>query len=390
MSRWDPAIRRYFIFRGLLSRVFLPILVIYMAAQGLSIAQIALVTVIGKIVSLVFEVPSGAAADTLGHKRALVISMLGQAVSSLLFIGGTLPWIIAGTVGYFVSGTLLTGTSEALFFEYIKSVGRQTEHLQLWGEGKSMSRILNLVAVFVGGVSYTISPILPFIICALQFSAAALCIAGFPSPKPIQSVAKKEGFVELLHHFPRAIKTIWSIPNVFWLTIMNALLIGAISGSNDFQQLIFNDLGATATFIGLVYSLKRVMSMTLNSYAHRLAKFGPTRIMTFCTAMLAAYAFLTPLISSFLLYTLIVLIASMIYGLLEVFFNDLLNQSIPSLSRATTLSVSNFATSAVGILSASLFGWVQLSVPQTYVVLGVAILLLSIFPLIRLAQTTKT
>ncbi len=389
MASWNPAIRRYFIFRGLLSRVFLPILVIFMADQGLDLGQIALVTVAGKVVSLIFEIPSGAIADTIGHRRALVISLLGQALAALLFLPGTLPWIMAGTVLYFLAGTLLTGTGEALFFEYIKSIGRETDHLKLWGEGKSMSRLLNLVAVFIGGASYALSPSLPFLICAAQFIAAAICINGFPSPPKSISVTQEEGFMQLLRHFPRALKSIWSVAFVFWLVVMNALLIGSISGTNDFQQLIFDHLGATTIFIGAVYAIKRVVSMILNSYAHRLATFGAVRIMTVCTVMLAAYAFLTPFISSFWLYGAVVLIASAIYGLLEVFFNDSLNKAIPSLSRATTISVANFATSAVGIGSALLFGSLHLPLPQLYAVLGMLIILCAIVPLIRLYQTQK-
>ncbi len=91
MKKWNSAIWRYFLFRGTLSRVYLPILVVYMLHQGMALEQIALVTVIGQVAALIFEIPSGAIADTLGHKRTLVIAMLGEAVAALLFIGGNAP-----------------------------------------------------------------------------------------------------------------------------------------------------------------------------------------------------------------------------------------------------------------------------------------------------------
>lgn len=82
--------KRYFLFRGLLSRVYLPILVLFMARHGLSLGAVASVIVIGQVTSFICEVPSGAIADTVGHRKTLVISLLGQATSALVFLGGRL------------------------------------------------------------------------------------------------------------------------------------------------------------------------------------------------------------------------------------------------------------------------------------------------------------
>lgn len=384
-NSWDPAILRYFIFRGTLSRVYLPILVIYMADMGLTLPQIAGITMAGKVASFFFEVPSGAVADTLGHRRTLVISQIGQALSCFFFLGGSLPWILVGTLTYFLFGSLLTGTGEALFFEYLKSKNKQSEHLKQLGEGKAFSRFFNMIAVFVGGASYALSPVLPFLICAVQFAVGAIVIAGFPAANAIKSIEKEEGFTTLLKHFPRAIKTIWQHRFVFWLVVLNAILIGSIGGTNDFQQLVFTHLGATTVFIGAVYAVKRVVAMVVASYAHRLAVIGPARVMLLCTILAVAYAMVTPLVSSFLIYGVVVLLASVVYSLIEVFFNDYLNQAIPSLSRATTISVANFATQGVGVLTASFFAWIHLPPAQIYAVLGAAILVFGAIPLLRIA-----
>lgn len=382
---WKDPATRYFLFRGFLSRMYLPILVIYMLDRGLSLPQIALITAAGQLASLIFEVPSGAIADTIGHRTTLVISLVGQALCALIFLGGNFTWILAASIGYYLFGSLMTGTSEALFFEYLKSIGREAEHLKLWGGGKSFARLINMFSVFVGGASYALSPSLPFIFCSVQFFAAALLISAFPHPKIITSVETREGFVQLLRHFPRALKTIWSRKTVFWLVVLNAILIGSIGGTNDFQQIIFTHLGATTTFVGFVYSAKRFVSMIMNSRAHKLAAIGPTKIMLLCTLLMVTYALVTPYVHSFLLYGLIVLMASCVYGLLEVLFNDFLNQAIPSISRATTISVSNFATAGVAILSASLFGWLHLPPEQTFTVLGIVILGTTLLPLVRLS-----
>ena len=115
LMRWRDPIGRYYFFRGLLGRVYLPILVIYMLNRGLSVGQVALISTLAFAASFIFEVPSGAIADHIGHRRTLIISLLGQALAALCYLGGTFPLILAGSVGYMTAGSLLTGTGEALF-----------------------------------------------------------------------------------------------------------------------------------------------------------------------------------------------------------------------------------------------------------------------------------
>ena len=385
----DPHIRKYWFFRGLLSRMYLPILVVYMVDQGLSLEQIALIVTVGWTVSLLFEVPSGAVADTVGHRNALVIAMVGQALSSFFFLGGTFAWILIATIGYFVSGSLLTGTGEALFFEYMKSNGKEEEHLRLSGEGKSFSRIFNMIAVFVGGASYVWHPFLPFILCAIQFFVAAYIISTFPSPRAVASVEKQEGFLAVAAHFPRALKTIWSYPFVFWLVLTHAFLVGIPFGTNDFQQIIFQSLGATTVFISLVYTTKRLLAMTLSNQVYRLKRLGAARVMFLCALLVLFYGLATPLVSSYVAYASVVLLLSTMYVIMEVLFNDLVNHRIPSLSRATTLSVANFARTIVSIIAAASFGWLSTSLPMSFAVVSVVGFLLCLYPINRLFTLEK-
>lgn len=387
--RWRDPIGRYYLFRGLLSRVYLPILVIFMAARGLSLEQIALIATLGAVTSFVFEVPSGAVADFLGHRLTLVISMIGQAVSALAFIGETFPWILFGTMSYYFFGSLLTGTGEALFFEYLKRQNRQDEHLKLSGEGKSFSRLLNIVSVVVGGATYAIHPALPFLICALQFVAAAWVISTFPAPPQITSVEKSEGLFAFTRHFPTAIKTTWQNPRLFWLTVVNALILGSVFGSADFQQLIFENLGATTLFIGVIYGLKRALGVIITARVHLVAKqFSPPEFMTMLAIILVLHYLLIPVASTPESLATIIFLATTIYSALEVAGNDYFNQIIDSQSRATTLSVSNFARTLVTTLVIASFGVFAhaFSIERIYPIIGLALAALLAVPLVMLRR----
>ena len=97
-------VKKYYVFRALLKRFILPILILYGLDRGLSLSELALIAAVGSVLSFVLEIPSGAIADRFGHRRTLVVSMLGQALSMLLYLGGSFWWILMGTALYFGFG----------------------------------------------------------------------------------------------------------------------------------------------------------------------------------------------------------------------------------------------------------------------------------------------
>ena len=389
LLRWRDPIGRYYFFRGLLGRVYLPIIVIYMLDRGLSVGQVALISTIAAAASFIFEVPSGAIADHLGHRRALIVSVCGQALAALSYLGGTFPWILVGSVGYMVAGSLMTVTGEALFYEYLKSLKRETEHLKLSGEGKSFSRIFNVVSVALGGLTYTIHPFLPFIICSVQYLLAALVISTFPDPKRRTSVEKTEGFLALLQHFPSAIKNIWREPRLFWLIAVNAMVIGVTFSMADFGQIIFQNLGATTAFIGGVYVLQRLLAILMSSRVHYLAKYlKPAQLMTVVPLIGLSHYLLIPVVGSPVALAIVSLLATVVYVTLEIASNDYMNQLIDGRSRATTLSVNNFTRGFVTIVTSATFGLLSLTITPEYVfaLIGIAQIIILIFPLIKLSR----
>jgi len=90
---WFDDIKKYFVFRASIKRFVWPILVIYMLDIGLSVSDVAVIAVCGHVVSLLLEIPSGMISDTLGHKKTLVLSLVGQALSMLLYLGGAF-WLL--------------------------------------------------------------------------------------------------------------------------------------------------------------------------------------------------------------------------------------------------------------------------------------------------------
>lgn len=387
MAKQHPDIRKYYIFRALLKRFVLPVLVVYAIDRGLSLEQIAVIAGSSTIASFLFEVPSGAIADAIGHRRALVFSMIGQAASMTLYLGGTFEWILAGSMLYFAAGTFMTGTSEALFYERVKALGLEAQHGKLYGRGKGFATAVSVVSMALAGIFYEILWYLPFFIGVAQYLIAAYIISTFGPAKETVSIAAKEGLLSFFSHFSSAAGEIWKNRKAFWLIIASAMIIGPLFGIGEFQQAIMSDLGMAATYIGLVYAGKRLLSIGVQGYIHTLADtLGAPRLTLLSAGLMTIHLVLVGMIRdpAHILFPLMV--GSVAWVGLEVATNDYLNKLLNTKSRATALSMNNLVRLIAQLGTLAIFGALATTAnaAQAYGVIGIVLVVLIVYPMIKL------
>lgn len=383
-------VRRYTLFRALIKRFILPILVVFMIDQGLSPAEIALITTLGTIVSFIFEVPSGSFSDTIGHKRSVILSMLGQAASMLCYLGGTFPWILAGSLLYWLSGTFMTGTAEALFYERLKKEGKEKEFAKYHGQGKGIANAVGIFSMIAAGFTYEIAWYLPFLIGALQFFVAAMIISKFTEPKEKVSVKKREGFSMFFSHFGETLKTIRKDRRIFWLMLTGASIAGPLYAMSDLQQALLTNAGVTATIIGIYYAGKRLLAVSSVSFIHKfMSRFSPTQTLAFFTVLGGATILLPTLYHLHIALTAAVVLGGAVTT--DIALVSYLNDIIPSSSRATILSAGNLFQNLVQVICAFTFGLITTLLPleNGFQIIGGGALLLGVFSLLMLQKNLK-
>lgn len=381
MKKLDD-IKKYYLFRASVKRFIVPILIVYMLDRGLSLQQIALVAFVGGLFSIIFEIPSGAVADALGHRKALVLSMIGQAFAMALYLGGTFWWIIIATSLYWFSGTLMTGTDKALFFERLKELGREDEHQKLSGRASSFAHMVGAMALLFSGVAYTFHSWIPFVIGIIQFSFAAILISTFGNKKDSISVKKTEGFWNLTHHFKEAFHTIKQTPLIIWIIIIYGISYGSFFASTEFHQVILKDVGLAIALFGLVYSLKRLVVMATAPFVHVFTKFlTPPKFLLINSLLFVMYFTLISITKKPFFIVIIFALGSFTHILASIAVNDYINKLISKGSRATTLSVKNMLVNIIKIISIAFFGWLFYfySTQKSFGVYGIILVLMLIF-----------
>jgi MFS family permease len=385
-------IKKYYLFRALIKRFILPIIVVYMLDRGLSLQQIALIALVGTLFSMIFEIPSGAVADALGHRKALVIAMIGQAISMVLYLGGTFWWILFATSLYWLSGTLMTGTDRALFFERLQELGRENEHQKLNGRATSFAHMVSAITLLFSSAAYVFYFWLPFVIGIIQLLAAAILISTFGNKKDLISVKKEEGFWKLTHHFKQAFSAIYQTPLLFWIIIIYGMIQGAFFATTEFHQIILKNIGLAVVLFGLVYSLKRLVVMIIAPFVHIFTKFlTPPKFLLINSLILVLYFFSIAITKNSFIIVTILFLGSCVYIMSSIAVNDYVNKLISEGSRATTLSVKNMVIGVVKIISIAFFGWLFsiVSIQNSFAVYGAIITMLFIITFPVLFKTYK-
>ncbi|MGZ8750595.1 MAG: MFS transporter, partial [Pseudonocardia sp.] len=111
-----------------------PLYALLFADTGLSDAQISVLFALWSAVGIVAEVPSGALADRVGRRTALVTGALVQAVGYacwVVFPG--FPGFAAGFVLWGLGSAFASGAQEALLHDGLAAVGAEAHYARVQG-----------------------------------------------------------------------------------------------------------------------------------------------------------------------------------------------------------------------------------------------------------------
>ncbi len=172
--------RRYVLFTVFYNaRAYYPVLAILFLDLGLTLDQFVLLNLIWAATIFLFEVPSGALADTLGRKTLLVIASLLMVVemACLLFAprdGGTtlLALCVVNRVCSGLSEACASGADEALAYDSLPVDGRADRWDRLLATTMRWRSAGFVIAMILGGLIYNPEPLNHILPAALQLTPA--------------------------------------------------------------------------------------------------------------------------------------------------------------------------------------------------------------------------
>ena len=151
-------VRMYLYEAALAFRMVDAVWVIFLLERGFSLAQVGIAEGIYHVTSMIFEVPSGMAADLFGRKRTLQLSgVLGICSAVFMTIDGFSGFVYCGMIFSALSLNMASGTEEALVYDSLLEAGCEARYKKVWANFSMIARVsstfscaLSPVAILIG------------------------------------------------------------------------------------------------------------------------------------------------------------------------------------------------------------------------------------------------
>lgn len=342
---------------------------------GLDIFQVMLTNAAFTAGSMVFEIPTGVVADTVGRRVSLLLCLATLFVTTLLYVGAAwrgwgfaaFAWISAFLgLGY----TFYTGAVDAWLVDALKATGYTAPLEPVFAKGQMMFGVGMLVGTITGGLLGQIHLYIPYLVRAaivvplfglawlgmreIGFSPRALELRRVPAELRRVFV---EGMDYGLHH--PVVRPVMLAS----LVTMSFMIFGFYSWQKYFLDL----LGKNLVWVnGVISSLVGLTLIAGNALVGPLARVVGTRtgILTWAivvqavTAMACGWLGIVapgpgtfyPVVALYLVYTLAL-------GVSMPVKQGYLNAHIASAQRATIISLDSFFANLGGVAGQSGFGY---------------------------------
>ncbi len=382
---------------------------LFLLGAGLDLFQVMVVNAIFSAGQLVFEVPTGVIADTVGRKVSYLIGIAALFVSTLMYVGADrFGW---GFAGFAVASALIgfgftcqTGAVDAWLIDALDHIGYEMPREKVFARAGMLGGVAMLVGTLGGGFLGQADLALPYLVRAgILLAAFALVFVamreiGF-QPRPL----KASRFAEETRVIARAGATYgWRNravrPLLFVSAFQGAFMLYFFYSSQPFalQLLGRSDLVWVAGALTALFGATGVVGNSLVGRVMR-TRVGsdPARLLAWCagatavlTAVIGLLGVLAPAAGGTFWFAGMVLIFvafGIVFGIAGPVRQAFINRLIPAAQRATVLSIDAFFGDGGAMVGQPALGWfaTRTSIPLGYLV-G-SLLLAAAAPLYRIS-----
>jgi len=270
-------------------RYFEPFMILAFREKGLSFFQIGLLIGFREICINVMEVPTGAVADIVGRRKAMILSHIAYAASFVVFgLVSTVPLLVAAMFLFSLGEAFRTGTHKAIIFSWLQHEGRGDDRTVTYGYTRSWSQIGSAVSVLIAAG----------IVMALRSYTAIFWISAIPACMNIVNFMSYPKYLDGGEDMRRTPIEIWrtlldGLRQVLRQRALRHLLLqsmrfeGVAKVSEDYLQPILRQVAIalpifaalapekrTALVVGIVYAALYVLTSVASRKADAVRRFA--------------------------------------------------------------------------------------------------------------------
>lgn len=373
---------------------------IFLLDAGLSNFEAFLANAFFTLGFVIFEVPTGVIADTLGRRVSYLLGCLTLAVSTALYL---LMWQIHGPFwGWAVSSLLLglgytffSGALEAWLVDALHATSFKGSLDGVFAKGQIVGGVAMLTGSILGGViaqftNLGIPYVLRSLVLLVNFATAFLLMKdlGF-SPRKSTHYLK-----EMKNILKASIDNGFKNPPVKWLMISSIFITGIsfyiFYALQPFLLKLYGDEKAY-TIAGLIAAITAVSNIAGGFAAPFIKRLFSRRTSALIVGGLftAVILLLVSLTNNFWIALILIFLWGLLFAGLSPIRQAYINGIIPSSQRATVLSFDSLVGSTGGVFIQPILGKIAdiYSYSASYMIAG--IIQMGSLPFVYLARKQK-
>lgn len=328
---------------------------LFLLDAGLTVSEVFLANAAWSAGTMIFEIPTGVIADTIGRRASFLLSLLVLALTTLAYVGlaqvgGGLLAFAAVSVVIGLGFTFYSGAMEAWLVDGVRALGYDGGMDRIFSRGQLISGSAMLVGTVGGGLAGQIDLAIPFIIRAVLL--IVLLVMAFVGMRELGFQPRRVS----LHQIPgeawaigRAGVTFgWGQPSLRPLMLAQAFQMGVFTWAwYAWQPYFLELLGEDAVWVaGMVAALLAVSMMLGNALVEYVTRWCGRRSTIFLWAAggMAGALVGVGVVTSFWPAVGLLFLAGVAIGVQSPVRQAFFHQVVPSQQRATVLSFDSMIT----------------------------------------------
>ncbi len=346
---------------------------LFLLDAGLDIFQVMVVNAAFSLGQIIFEVPTGVLADTIGRRASVLIGMVSLFVSTLMYVAAwAYDW---GLVGFIAASVVLgfgwtcqTGAVDAWLVDALDYTGYPGRKDRIFARGGMVAGVSMLVGTLTGGFLGQANLGLPYIVRAVLIAVTFFVVLVFMrdvgfEPRPLKLECLTD---ETRKIFSAGVKYGWRHPVVrplLFVSLVDGLLLWYLFYASQpyvLEVLGREDLIWVAAAVTAMFGLSGVVGNSfVGPLSHTRFKDRPAVVLAASTAGMAVCAVavgVTGLVApeggstaGFAVLVALMAAFGILSGLVMPIRQAFINDYIPSAQRATVLSLDSLFGEVGGV-----------------------------------------
>lgn len=347
-----------------------PILMLFYADLGFSTEESFILKACYSIAIVVFEIPSGYAADVWGRKKTIILgSILGTAGFAIYSLFSGFFAFMSAELILGLGMSFISGADSAMIYDTLKAHNRQQEYMKYEGRNFSVGNFAESLAGLVGGALAFYSLRYPFYAQTLIASMAIPASITLMEPTTAKHL-KAQG----IYHIVSVVRTsLVSNRALRWNLLFSSIMGSATLAMAWIYPLRMMHLGYNEVQIGTTHMMLNLILGFVTLFSYRIeSQLSPSLTVWISSMGIVGCFFLAGFGNGFFLMVTLT-IFYLCRGIATPVLKDYVNRITTSDVRATVLSIRSLLIRAFFAVIGPLFGFLadHFSLNEAFILLGI-------------------